>query len=110
MKRSEYDASYLPGLFQNNVLESDGVFPLEEDVICTYLDLDSLIDGCGLSDAELETVQYLMQGYSISDIADYRGQAKQTTDTLFSRAVEKVVAENNRRWMECYSEKPISRM
>ena len=86
------------------------MFPLEEDVICTYLDLDSLIDGGGLSDAEKDIVQYVMQGYSISDVAEYLGQARQTADTVFDRAVEKVVAENNRRWTECYSEKPISRM
>ena len=35
LKRTEYDRSFLPGLCQDNVLSTEGVFPLEDDVLCT---------------------------------------------------------------------------
>lgn len=38
VKRSEADASYLAALYQDNPVTTDGVFPLDEDVLCTYID------------------------------------------------------------------------
>ena len=102
MKRSESDDSYLASLFQNSPVDTDGVFPLNEDVLCTYIDLDNLIDSAGLSDTERRIVDYLMQGYGISDIADVLGHARQTASILFDRAVEKIIARNNQVWDECY--------
>lgn len=56
----------------------------------------------------MKVVDFLMQGYGLSDIADYLGHARQTSDTIFDRAVEKIVQQNNRRWEECYGDKPLS--
>lgn len=89
-------------------MASDGVFPLDEDVICTYMDLDRLIETAGLSETENKIVQYLMQGYAISDIAECLGHVRQTSETMFERAVEKIVAKNNADWVACYSDKPMS--
>lgn len=108
MKRSEYDAFYQASFYQSSVLATEGVFPLDEDVLCTYMDLDALIDAAGLSETEAKIVDFLMQGYGLSDIADYLGHARQTSDTMLERAVEKIVAANNQRWDECYGEKPLS--
>ena len=41
---------------------TDGVFALNEDVICIYTDLDSLIERTDLSPMERDTVQFLMKG------------------------------------------------
>lgn len=38
MKRSESDESYLASLYQECVVDTEGVFPLDEDVLCTYMD------------------------------------------------------------------------
>lgn len=84
------------------------MFPLNEDVVCTYIDLDMLIETCGLSQTEKLIVSYLMQGYGLSDIAEYLGHARQTSNEMFDRAVEKITAENNRRWEACHSDKPCS--
>lgn len=110
LKRTEYDRSFLPELYQDNVLSTEGVFPLEDDVLCTYIDLDVLIEACGLSQMEQKIVDWLMQGYGLTDIAEVLGYVRQTADTMFDRAVEKIVSENNRRWLSCYSDKPISQM
>lgn len=87
-------------------MTSDGVFPLNEDVICIYADLDSLIERCGLSNAERVTVEYVMRGYALSDIADHFGKTRQTFEIMFGRAVKKIVKQNNADWDETYSDRP----
>lgn len=82
------------------MLDTDGVFALNEDILCLYADLDSLIEKAGLSDQELLTVKLLMQGYMLSDIADHYGKSKQNFDILFRRAVKKIVKQNNADWEE----------
>ena len=49
-----------------------------------------------------------MQGYGLSDIADYLGHARQNTSVMLDRAVAKIVEQNNRSWEECYSDRPAS--
>jgi len=82
------------------VLDTDGVFALNEDILCIYADLDSLIEKAGLSDQELLTVKLLMKGYIISDIADHYGKARQTFEILEKRAIKKIVKQNNANWEE----------
>lgn len=67
-----------------------------------YLDLDRLIRLCGLTDAQNNAVQKLLTGYSPSDIADEEGCRASTIHNHLNRAVEKIVAENNRRWRSVY--------
>lgn len=83
------------------MLATDGVFPLNEDVICIYADLDSLIDRAGLSKQERLTVDLLMKGYILADIADHYGKSIQNFDILFRRAVKKIVRQNNADWEAC---------
>ena len=82
------------------MLDTDGVFALNEDILCIYADLDSLIEKAGLSDQELLTVKLLMKGYIISDIADHYGKARQTFEILEKRAIKKIVKQNNANWEE----------
>ncbi len=82
------------------MLDTNGVFPLNEDILCIYADLDLLISRAGLSDQELLTVRLLMQGYRLADIADHYGKSKQNFDILFRRAVKKIVKRNNADWEE----------
>ena len=82
------------------MLDTDGVFALNEDILCLYADLDSLIERAGLSDQELLTVKLLMKGYIISDIADHHGKARQTFEILEKRAIKKIVKRNNADWEE----------
>ena len=69
--------------------------------MCVYADLDSLIERAGLSEQERLTVDYLMQGYIITDIAEHFGKSRQNFEILFGRAVEKIVNRNNADWEEC---------
>ena len=81
-------------------MSTDGVFALNEDIICIYAYLDSLIDRAGLSKTERTTVDLLMRGYVLSDIADYFQKSRQCFDILMKRAVKKIVKRNNADWEE----------
>ena len=74
------------------------MFALNEDIICIYAYLDSLIDRAELSPMENQTVQYLMKGYIMSDIAEHFGKTRQTFEVIFKRAVRKIVRANNAEW------------
>ena len=76
------------------------MFGLDEDVLCIYADLDSLIDRAGLSASERMTIDLLMQGYVLSDIADNYGKSRQNFEMLFRRAIKKIVKRNNEDWEE----------
>lgn len=84
-----------------HVLTTDGVFALNEDILCIYADLDSLIERAGLSDGERITIDLLMKGYILRDISEYYGKSRQNFDILFRRAVKKIVKQNNMDWEAC---------
>lgn len=96
--RSVYDQSYYPTVEPSNLLATDGVFALNEDVLCIYADLDSLIERAGLSEQERLTVDLLMRGYILTDIAEHYGKSRQNFLILFQRAVKKIVKRNNADW------------
>lgn len=100
-ERAVMDQSFYPLTEPAHVLTTDGVFALNEDVLCIYADLDSLIERCGLSDQERLTVDLLMKGYIISDIAEYYGKSRQNFEILEKRAIKKIVKQNNADWEEC---------
>ena len=76
------------------------MFALNEDVLCIYADLDSLIDRTDLSPMERNTVHYLMKGYTLPDIAFHFGKTRQHMEILFKRAVNKIIKRNNMDWEE----------
>ena len=53
---------------------------------------------------ERKVILWLMQGYTGTDIAEHCGTHKQNIAILLSRAVEKIVNENNKKWMMTYAE------
>jgi len=81
-------------------MTTDGVFALNEDALCIYADLDRLIANADLSPLEAKTVEWLMYGYSIPDIAENFGKTRQMYEMLLKRAVKKIVARNNADWEE----------
>ena len=76
------------------------MFALNEDALCIYADLDRLIEHADLSPLERKTVDWLMYGYQIKDIADNFGKSRQLYEILLKRAVKKIVKANNAEWEE----------
>jgi len=72
-------------------------------VLCVYADVDRLIDGASLTQAERRVAEQVMRGYGITDIGDHYGCTAQTINTLFRRAVVKICRRNDREWEKTYA-------
>lgn len=102
MQRSKIDQNYYPLLCQSDpYYETDGVPVFSELIICTYLDLDRLIDQAELSPGQRRIVDYLMRGYCGKDIADHLGIVQQNIPVQLQKAVRKIIAANERNWLTC---------
>ena len=64
-----------------------------------------LIDACAFSSREKQILDDLMYGYTSQDVADRLLVTRQTVDVIFTRAVKKIVQENNRRWLAVHAVK-----
>ena len=100
--RSKLDPSFYPELAAVGPTESTGVPRFNDAVICTYADLDRLIGECGLSKAEQYTVNKLMRGYTVMDIAEMNNVKHPTVSVWFRRAVQKICKCNESRWDATY--------
>ena len=78
---------------------------MSEPILCTYIDLDHLIERCGLSPWQREIVRRLMDGYTMLDIAKLTDRALTTIDVQYRRAVEKIVRCNNEDWRQAMERK-----
>lgn len=65
-----------------------------------YIDLDCLIARSGLSTMQTSVVVRLMEGASLTGIAQEDGCSTSTVAAHLNRAVDKIVCANNRRWLE----------
>lgn len=103
-ERSRLDPTYYPSLTNASIFMTDGINLGGEPIICTYIDLESLIDGCSFSSRERQILDDLMYGYTSQDIADRLAITRQSVDIMFKRAVKKIVEENSRRWLLTYQQ------
>ena len=71
---------------------------MSEPVTVTYMDLDRLIDTCGLSDEEMKIVDLLMRGWTKSDIDELRDI---DSAAILNGAVDKIVEQNEYEWHRC---------
>lgn len=85
-----------------NCLASNGVFPFSEPVLVTYIDLDRLIGMAGLSGAEHKIVGYIMDGYSIPDIAQRYGKDRKVIHRVLDDAVAKICKADRRCWEDAH--------
>lgn len=76
---------------------------MDEPVRCTYIDLDRLIEHCGLDGRQEVTVTMLMLGYTSTDIAEMLSVEEWLIRQAFQRAVRKIVRQNNLVWKDTYS-------
>lgn len=98
--RSRVDATYYMKAYNavEHPLISQGVTQFSEPITVTYMDLDRLIETCGLTPGELEIVGLIMFGYGFTDIAAVKEVTVQAVNQMFNRAVDKVVKRNNSNW------------
>ena len=84
---------------------SNGVFPFSEPVLCTYIDLDMLIEETSLTSAETKIVKWLMQGYAMKDIAEHYGTTSSHVLMLLQSASRKISETENKRWNKSWGNK-----
>ncbi len=80
VNRSRLDGAFQSLMEAPTLLGTAGIPTMYEPVYCTYLDLDRLIETCGLSDGQRRIVDDLMTGHTLTDIAVAQGCAQQTVD------------------------------
>lgn len=88
-------------MFEENPFMSQGVAPMSEPVTVTYMDLERLIDTCGLTDDEKKIVELLMLGYTKIDIKDTTDFTMQNILALYNSAVDKIIEQNEYEWHRC---------
>ena len=71
---------------------------MSEPVTVTYMDLDRLIDTCGLSGEEMKIVDLLMRGWTKSDIDELLNI---DSAAILNSAVDKIVEQNEYEWHRC---------
>lgn len=100
--RSSVDSYYKATQYCDTLdpVVSDGRVPFDENILTTYIDLDTLIDECGLTDDEKDLVQKLMDGYTISELTEGDDPPRSTIFLLLDSAADKIVARNDERWAE----------
>lgn len=99
--RSLVDTYYVAQRYANpSPLMSDGVVTFAEHILTTFIDLDTLINECGLTPDEHNLVTALMDGYTVRDLVEDDGIYKCSADvfTALDIAARKIVVRNNERW------------
>lgn len=79
-------------------MASTHMIDMNEPLLTTYIDMDQLIEHCGLTKQQRMIVDMLMTGYSFEDIAELKESTDQTVRVQFRRAVHKIMRRNNQKW------------
>lgn len=97
-QRIRVDRAYAVELDACSILESGGVSDIAEPVLCTYMDLDRLIENSGMTAEQRFVTDQTMQGWTETDIAEARGCSRQAVCRLLRDAVQRIVDANNAEW------------
>lgn len=96
------DAAYHAKVNDTSLLEAQGGFGIMEDILCTYMDLDRLIDACEFDETQMNVIKAVMDGYSTRDIDDMRGWTSGRANNMLQAMTRRIMRENDRRWKQCY--------
>lgn len=97
-QRIRVDRAYAMKLGACSLLESGGTSDIAEPVLCTYMDLDRLIENSGMTAEQRFVTDQTMQGWTETDIAEARGCSRQAVCRLLRDAVQRIVDANNAEW------------
>lgn len=102
LNRSKVDGSYGALREIQHLMEATEMATMYEPIFLTYVDLDRLIDECGLTEMQRCIVDALMTGYTILDYAEMHNCRKQNVYTQLIRAAEKIAQANTKNWERTY--------
>ena len=70
----------------------------EEEILCTYVDLDNLIDKIKLNKIQNKVLSFYMRGYDENDIAEELNIKEVTVDSTINSICKKMVDVNYELW------------
>lgn len=104
--RNSVDVSY--GANVNvNIYQAGDMFEFNQELICLYASLDSLIKRVDLNDKEREIIDLVFNGNTISDIVNNHGYARKTAYRIFNKIIEKIVELDFKDWSYTQSKNKV---
>lgn len=95
--RSSVDPYY--GLEPDDYYDHAGtIYPMNQELICLYIDLDNLISRCKLNVKQRFIINKLMLGYTTRDVAKMFKQTTHSIDKSFDVICEKIKKLNDLDW------------
>lgn len=76
-----------------------------ENIVCYYATLDELISKSSLTNIQNKILYYVMQGYSMSEIADLYSKQIQEINVQFTRSIDKIIDANKQRFKDVIKSK-----
>ena len=71
---------------------------VDEDIVCTYIWLDDIIDKCEFNELQQDILNMYMSGYTESDIAYYTSYTQQNIHKTLNRICRKIYKVNYQEW------------
>lgn len=81
---------------------ANDVQPINQELIITYIDLQSLIKKANLNVKQRFIVNKLMEGYTEKDVADMFQQTESNINQTFDKIAEKIKKVNDLQWKYDY--------
>lgn len=79
-------------------------------MIAIYIDLDKLIQSAPLSRLERHTVNFIMYGYGVQDLAELWNIDRRNADVYLTRAAKKIAALNSKQHIKFFERKYHNRL
>lgn len=81
---------------------ADDVKPFNQDIICLFMDLDSLIEKANLTGKHREIIHLYEQGFSDEDIAEHYKQGERDIEYALDTICERIKSKNDELWKYDY--------
>lgn len=96
----EYRYKYDDNLFlsSGNALDVTGVKAINQEVVATYISLDSLIKQCGFTEQQLLLIKMVEQGYTHREIGQAIGIDHSNIKRTLKTVYKTIGRENERQW------------
>lgn len=92
------DAAYIAKVGNSHLLSSQGSFGVAEEILCTYIDLDRLIDACHFDRPQRTLLNAVMEGYSLHDMDELYGWKDGCAENAVRAMTKRIVRQNDRQW------------
>lgn len=94
--RYKYDDNLFKG--ESTIMDVEGVGRVNEEVIATYVDLDSYIKRCKFDDIQLKVIEMIEHGYTHDEIAEELEVKSSVIKGRLKTIYKRIKKENDWQW------------